>query len=305
VSAQGPAPTALDDLIERFLDSVWAEDGLGALTLEAYRNDLIGFARSGLFSTQSDHFDIRAGSLADALAGRLRDGMAVSSVRRQVSALRRFCTWLRLQGLLRHDPLKSLDPPRVQKRLPDFLSEQEVTALLGAPALDTDLGIRDRAMLEVLYASGMRVSELVGLDYPAVNLRQGLVRITGKGGKDRLAPLGEPAIEAVQRWVSGPRRVWLEGRPTDAVFVSRRGRRLTRQAVWHRIRAHARSAGISRPISPHKLRHSFATHLLDHGADLRVVQLLLGHADLGTTQIYTHVAGARLKRLHQSHHPRG
>jgi len=297
-----------DTLIEAFLDAAWAEDGLADSTLAAYRNDLTGFARSGLFvSDDSDAagFGVDAARLPSILASRIRDGGSVTTLRRQFSSLTRFCAWLRMQGRLAADPLATLEPPKLPRRLPGVLSEGQVEALLNAPDTDTALGLRDRAMLEVLYASGMRVSELTAIEMPNMNFRQGLVRVTGKGGKDRLTPLGEQALDWLQQWCDGPRRDWLGQPPGDALFISSRGTALTRQAVWHRIRAHARQAGISSPVSPHKLRHSFATHLLDHGADLRVVQLLLGHADLATTQIYTHVANARMKSLHEQHHPRG
>lgn len=297
-----------ETLIEAFLDAAWAEDGLADSTLAAYRNDLIGFARSGLFvcdDSDAAGFGVDAAGLPSILASRIRAGGSVTTLRRQFSSLRRFCAWLRMQGQLAADPLAKLEPPKLPRRLPGVLSEIQVEALLNAPDTDTPLGLRDRAMLEVLYASGMRVSELTAIEMPNMNFRQGLVRVTGKGGKDRLTPLGEQALDWLQQWCDGPRRAWLGQPPSDALFISSRGTALTRQGVWHRIRAHARQAGISSPVSPHKLRHSFATHLLDHGADLRVVQLLLGHADLATTQIYTHVANARMKSLHEQHHPRG
>lgn len=294
--------------IDRFLDAVWAGDGLAESTLSAYRNDLIGFSRSGLFVSgkrDSGQLEVNSTHLPTILAGRIRQGSSVSTLRRQFSALRRFCAWLRMQGLLSADPLATLEPPKLPRRLPGVLSELEIEALLHGPDTETPMGVRDRAMLEVLYASGMRVSELTAIELPDMNLRQGLIRVTGKGGKDRLTPLGEQALDWLKRWCDGPRHGWLGTPPSDALFISARGTSLTRQAVWHRIRRYALQAGIQTPVSPHKLRHSFATHLLDHGADLRVVQLLLGHADLGTTQIYTHVASARMKSLHEKHHPRG
>jgi integrase/recombinase XerD len=298
----GPEPATL---IDRFLDAAWAEDGLAAATLASYRNDLTGFARSGLFVWRERNLSIDPAGLSGILARRLRDGLRISTIRRQISALRRFCAWCRLQGLLDDDPVATLTAPRRSVRLPDVLSEADVRALLAAPDVDSDLGLRDRAMLEVLYASGLRISELTGCELPAVNFRQGLIRVTGKGGKDRLAPLGDEALDWLTRWRDGPRARWVAATGCPALFVGARGSGLSRQAVWHRLKMHARRAGIESPVSPHKLRHSFATHLLDHGADLRVVQLLLGHADLGTTQIYTHVASARLKNLHRHHHPRG
>lgn len=306
--ARSPESMQIATTVDRFLDAAWAEDGLAESTLAAYRNDLIGLARSGLFvsnDSNSTGFEIDAARLPAILASRIRDGSSVTTLRRQFSSLRRFCSWLRMQGQLAADPLAMLEPPKLPRRLPGVLGEVEVEALLNAPDVDSALGLRDRAMLEVLYASGMRVSELTSIELPDMNFRQGLVRVTGKGGKDRLTPLGEQALDWLQKWCNGPRRDWLGQPSCDALFISSRGTALTRQAVWHRIRIHARQAGIVSPVSPHKLRHSFATHLLDHGADLRVVQLLLGHADLATTQIYTHVANARMKSLHQRHHPRG
>jgi len=290
-------------LIQAFLDSCWAEDGLADNTLQAYRNDLTGFARSALFaSVRTAEWESRLPGL---LAARLREGAHVSTVIRSISALRRYCAWLRRNGLLDGDPFARIIPPRRPGRLPWVLSEADVSALLAAPDVSTAIGCRDRAVLEVLYAAGLRVSELTAMTLPALKLSQGLLRVTGKGGKDRLAPLGEQAQAALEDWIRGPRRDWSGPLQDVHVFISSRGRGLTRQAVWQRVRHHAKLSGIADPVSPHKLRHSFATHMLDHGADLRVVQLLLGHADLATTQIYTHVAGSRLRDLHARHHPRG
>ena len=291
-------------LIDRFIDSAWAEDGLAAQSLDAYRNDLTGFDRSGLFVSRGRRLEVDRRALMDVFARRLREGTQVSTLRRQLSALRRFCAWLRREGRMVDDPLAAFEPPRAPLRLPGVLSEHEVQSLLSAPDVDTPLGLRDRAMLEVLYASGLRVSELAGLERANVNLRQGVIRVTGKGGKDRLVPLGESACRWLERWMDGPRRQWADN-SDEQVFVSRRGRGLSRQAIWHRIRRYAVVLGFGARLTPHKLRHSFATHMLDHGADLRAVQMLLGHADLATTQIYTHVAQARLKDLHHRHHPRG
>jgi integrase/recombinase XerD len=294
----------LDPLIDRFIDSVWAEDGLAPKSLEAYRNDLSGFHRAGLFVSSGRRLEVDRRTLMDLFAKRLRGGVQVSTLRRQLSALRRFCAWLRRDGRMADDPLANFEPPRAPLRLPGVLSEHEVQSLLDAPDVDTALGLRDRAMLEVLYASGLRVSELAGLERSNLNLRQGVIRVTGKGGKDRLVPLGDSACRWLEQWMDGPRREWVAA-SDEQVFVSKRGCGLSRQAIWQRIRRYAIALGFGARLTPHKLRHSFATHMLDHGADLRVVQMLLGHADLATTQIYTHVAQARLKDLHHRHHPRG
>ncbi len=289
----------LRELIDPFLDAAWSERGLGAATLDAYRQDLLHLSRA---LGQRDGLPDRA-DLMQYLASRLKQGAAVNSVTRQISCLRQFFAWALRQGYLAADPMLDLRPPAAVHQLPNLLSEREVRELLAQPDTSTILGLRDRAMLETLYASGMRVSELVDATLPRLNLGRGLVRVIGKGGRERLIPLGQPAIEALEAWI---RKARPQLKPScDRVFVSRRGLPLTRQAVWQRIRLHARDCGIIGRVHPHRLRHSFATHLLDHGADLRVVQMLLGHADLGTTQIYTHVSRARLKSLYTTHHPRG
>lgn len=289
----------MDEWIDPFLDAIWAERGLAAQTLEAYRQDL------EQFSLAIGHPGLPVGrsQVMDYLSARLRQGAAVSSVTRQVSCLRQFFAWAQRQGHQKDNPMVDLQAPARIRHLPHLLSETEVRRLLIQPGTDTVLGLRDQAILEMLYATGVRVSELVGLELARLNLVRGLVRVIGKGGRERLVPLGEPAQQAAERWLK-------MGRPGlgpvgDRVFVSRRGLPLSRQAVWQRIRKHARDCGIVGDIHPHRLRHSFATHLLDHGADLRAVQMLLGHADLATTQIYTHVSRARLKALHAAHHPRG
>ncbi|MEE4637868.1 MAG: site-specific tyrosine recombinase XerD [Wenzhouxiangella sp.] len=289
----------MEDWIDPFLDAVWAERGLAKQTLEAYRQDLEQFSKvigdSGL--------PVNRPQIMDYLSARLRRGAAVSSVTRQVSCLRQFFAWAQRQGHQKDNPMVDLQAPARIRHLPHLLSELEVRRLLTQPSPDSPLGLRDRAILEMLYATGVRVSELVGLDLARLNLVRGLVRVIGKGGRERLVPLGEPAQQAAERWLKQGRLAL--GPVGDRVFVSRRGLPLSRQAVWQRIRKHARDCGIVGDIHPHRLRHSFATHLLDHGADLRVVQMLLGHADLATTQIYTHVSRSRLKALHAAHHPRG
>ena len=286
-------------MIDPFLDAAWSERGLAAHTLDAYRQDLRHFCAY----QNAGQRPLTRATLMDYLSQRLRQGMAVSSITRQVSCLRQFFAWAQRQGLVKDNPTVDLLPPARVRRLPHLLSESEVRSLLQQPDPATALGLRDRAILETLYATGMRVSELVDLNLARLNLGRGLVRIIGKGGRERLVPLGEPAVDAVERWLQKGRSALSPA--NDRVFVSRRGLPLSRQAVWQRIRLHARACGIVGNIHPHRLRHSFATHLLDHGADLRAVQMLLGHADLATTQIYTHVSRSRLKSLYAAHHPRG
>ena len=297
-------PEAAGALIDRFLDALWMERGLAAVTLSAYRSDL---ERLGAWlAARGRALDgASPDDLQGYLASRFTAGIHARSAARLVSALRRFYQHLVLAGHSTVDPSARIEAPKMGRSLPKTLSEADVEALLAAPDTDTAPGVRDRAMLEVLYASGLRVSELVELPITRVNLRQGVVRVTGKGSKERLVPLGEEAIAWLESYLRNARPQILGGRSSDALFVTARGGRMTRQAFWHLIRRHARRAGILRPLSPHTLRHAFATHLLDHGADLRVLQMLLGHSDLSTTQIYTHVARERLKELHARHHPRG
>jgi len=288
--------------IERFADALWMERGLSDHTLAAYRNDLAGMA-AWLLPRGRTLLAARRQDLLDYLSVRVIDGAKPRTTARLLSSLRRFYRHQIREGRLQEDPSVRIDSPRIGRPLPDTLSEQEVDELLQAPDTGDALGLRDRAMLELLYACGLRVSELVGLATDQVNITQGVVRLMGKGGKERLVPLGEEAVEWLQRYLT-------ESRPqlADAarhLFVSRRGQGMTRQAFWHRLRQYAVKAGINKHLSPHTLRHAFATHLLNHGADLRVVQMLLGHSDLSTTQIYTHVARERLKDLHAQHHPRG
>jgi integrase/recombinase XerD len=290
--------------IDRFLDAVWMERGLSPNTLAAYRADLSALER---WLEQHDS-DLLSASRADVLsfmASRIEGGSRPRSTARQLSSFRRFYRQLVREGALREDPTALIDMPKVGRSLPRSLTEEEVESLLAAPAVGEPLGHRDRTMLEVLYATGLRVSELVSLKLSSVNLGQGVLRIVGKGDRERLIPLGEEAVQWVQQFLLGPRVEILLERQTDYLFPTRRGDRMTRQAFWHIIKRHARSAGIQKELSPHTLRHAFATHLLNHGADLRVVQMLLGHSDLSTTQIYTHVARERLKDLHSRHHPRG
>ena len=300
--------TALSDdereLLREFIDSLWLERGLSPHTRNAYLTDLRGFAL-WLAGRGSSLRQAGREAILDHLGWRLQQGYQARSTARLLSALRTFYRYLLRERLIDEDPTLQVELPQLGKPLPKSLSEAEVEALLAAPDIAEPLGLRDRAMLEVLYACGLRVSELVVLSLEQINLRQGVLRVLGKGSKERLVPLGEEALIWLQRYQAEARGLLLAGRPSSVLFPSQRGEQMTRQTFWHRIKLHARHAGILKPLSPHTLRHAFATHLLNHGADLRVVQLLLGHSDLSTTQIYTHVAKARLQALHAAHHPRG
>lgn len=290
--------------IERFLDALWMERGLSANTLAAYRLDLQGFL-IWLTAQGSDLATAQREQILQFLAGRVASGMRPRSTARQLSSLRRFYRWLLAAGVRGDDPSLRVEMPKLGRSLPKSLTENEVECLLAAPDTTTPLGLRNRCMLEVMYASGLRVSELVTLRVDQLNLRQGVLRVIGKGNKERLVPLGEESIGWVERYVQEARPATLEQKSSPILFVTRRGDGMTRHAFWHIIKRLAQQAGISKPLSPHTLRHAFATHLLNHGADLRVVQMLLGHSDISTTQIYTHVARERLKDLHAKHHPRG
>jgi integrase/recombinase XerD len=296
-----PADVAV---IDSFADSLWMEHGLSANTLSAYRRDLYSLAawlagqNVALPAAGAEH-------LLQFLATRYREGQALRSSARLLSTLRRFYRHLVREGRRGDDPTANIASPRMDRPLPYSLSEADVEALLGAPDVSTAIGLRDRAMLELLYASGLRVSELVTLASDRIDFNRGVVQVLGKGGKERLVPVGEVALGWLQRYLTSSRPVLLRERRIDELFVSQKAVGITRQAFWYRIRHYAADAGIRGQLSPHTLRHAFATHLVNHGADLRVVQMLLGHSDLSTTQIYTHVARERLKRLHQAHHPRG
>jgi len=301
----GADPSADDvAVIERFLDAMWIEAGLSTNTLAAYRADLAAFA-VWLREADADLLSARRDQILAYLGQRVRAGAQARTTSRMLSSLRRFYRYQVREGQLAADPSANIDRPRVGRPLPHALGEAQVDALLEAPDVSEPLGHRDRTMLELLYATGLRVSELVGIPVEAVNSRQGVLRLTGKGGKERLIPMGEEAADWLGSYLRQTRPCLLGWRQTRALFVTRRGAGMTRQAFWYRIRSHAGAAGIEQSLSPHTLRHSFATHLLNHGADLRVVQLLLGHSDLTTTQIYTHVARERLQALHAEHHPRG
>jgi integrase/recombinase XerD len=291
-------------LVERFLDSLWMERGLSDNTLAAYRCDLQGLG-AWLNPQGNSLGEATRADLLSYIQQRSGEGARPRTTARLLSSLRRFYRYLVREGERSDDPSARIDAPRLGRPLPKSLTEADVEALLAAPNVELTLGLRDRAMLEVLYATGLRVSELVALTLMQIHLDQGVVRVIGKGSKERLVPLGDEAIRWLERYMKQARPDLAAGRPSDAIFITRRGGPMTRQMFWHLIKRHAVQGGIKKPLSPHTLRHAFATHLLNHGADLRVVQLLLGHSSLSTTQIYTHVARERLKQLHARHHPRG
>ena len=292
-------------VIERFTDALWMERGLSQNTLSAYGSDLRKFAAWLSGQRKRGLLEARREDLLDYLATLYTQGMKPRSTSRMLSCVRQFYRYAVREVWIQKDPSARIDAPKLGRPLPKSLTEREVEALLEAPDTDDPEGARDRCMLEVLYATGLRVSELVGLRLEQVSLNQGLVRVTGKGGKERLVPLGEEAISWLEQFLKVARLDILGARMCPEVFPTRRGGGMTRQAFWYRIKKHASAAGIAKHLSPHTLRHAFATHLLNHGADLRVVQMLLGHSDLSTTQIYTHVAQERLQGLHRQHHPRG
>ncbi|KIO50153.1 site-specific tyrosine recombinase XerD [Nitrosospira sp. NpAV] len=294
-------------LLDEFSDALWLEDGLSRNTLESYCSDLRQFSE-WFAKKRWDDRALTAATHADLLeflAYKVSIRVKASTTSRELSSLKRFYRFLLRQGKIEADPSLNIDTPKLPRGLPASLTEAEVEALLNVPDVEQPLGLRDRTMLEVMYASGLRVSELVNLEAAQVSLNMGVIRVMGKGGKERLAPLGEEALEWVIHYIKEARSMLLRGKVTNTLFVTARGSAMTRQAFWHLIKRHARLAGINKTLSPHTLRHAFATHLLNHGADLRVVQLLLGHADISTTQIYTHVARERLKQIHALHHPRG
>ncbi len=289
-------------LIEDFLDCLLTESRLRPHTLDSYRRDMEAFVRyrGGRSLAGVGRTDVTGYLAAEVLAGRRPRTSA-----RRLSTLRRFYQYLLARGVLSEDPTEGVEGPRLGMSLPKSLSEEDVERLLAAPGDETPEARRDRAMLEVLYATGLRVSELVGLRLTEVDCQAGIVRVVGKGGRERLVPLGEEAQAVLTRYLIDTRPIFLAGATHAAIFLTRRGAPMTRQAFWHNIKRYAAKACVKTPLSPHTVRHAFATHLINHGADLRVVQLLLGHADLSTTQIYTHVARERLKAVHARHHPRG
>ena len=289
-------------LIDSWLDQQWLEKGLSEHSLESYRRDI----RQLAIWLQGQHANLlqcQRYQLLEFLADRHQQGVGARSVARQLSAVKSFYRWLKREGRIEEDPALLIERPKTGRPLPKTLTEADVEALLAAPDVSTPLGLRDRAMLELIYATGLRVTELVTLTQSQINPRQGLVRVIGKGDKERLVPLGEEALHWLARYLREARPLLL-GDNQELLFPSRRGTCMTRQTFWHRIKKMAMVAGVEKKLSPHTLRHAFATHLLNHGADLRVVQLLLGHSDLSTTQIYTHVAQQRLQDLYQKHHPR-
>ena len=298
--------SSADDILDRFCDALWLEQGLARNTLSSYRGDLVQFAawlsEHGKKSLiESDRADIQS-----YLAVRiLHDHAKPRTTARLLSSMKRFYQYALREGKIQIDPTLQIAAPKLSRLLPKSLSEADVEALLNAPDVEAPLGLRDRAMLETLYASGLRVSELIGLKVVQVSLDMAVVKTLGKGAKERLVPIGEQALDWLTRYLREARPALLSGKSSDAMFVTARASAMSRQAFWYLIKRHAVIAGIDKPLSPHTLRHAFATHLINHGADLRVVQLLLGHADISTTQIYTHVARERLKQLHAKHHPRG
>jgi len=293
-----------DPDVDRFIDMLWMESGLSRNTLNAYRNDLRHLAR---WSKKRNLRlkDLTRSDLQEYLALRVENKDSARSTARQLSSFRRFYRFMLREGEITKDPSDLIDRPKITRGVPKSLSEQDVEALLEAPDMNDDLGIRDKCMLELLYATGLRVSELVSLKTSSLNLNQGVVRIMGKGNKERLIPMTEVAQSLLKDYLFGARQKILSGRDSEFLFPTKRSLKMTRQAFWHLIKRYGKKANIDGTMSPHTLRHAFATHMLNHGADLRVVQMLLGHSDLSTTQIYTHVAKERLTSIHKMHHPRG
>ncbi|MDO8954888.1 MAG: site-specific tyrosine recombinase XerD [Gammaproteobacteria bacterium] len=293
----------LDPIIDSFTDAIWLEQGLSRNTLSAYRSDLRDFAK-WLLTVNSSLIQVQQADISDYLGYRYQKGVHARSTARFLSCARRFYRWLLQEERIKTDPTLNIESPKLGRPLPKTLSEQDVEALLNAPDLSSAIGLRDRAMLEVLYASGLRITELVSLDLNSINMRQGVIRVMGKGSKERLVPIGEEALEWVDSYMQSARAELLGLKNSSVLFVSQHAKGMARQTFWHRLKYYAGVAHIQTSLSPHTLRHAFATHLLNHGADLRVVQMLLGHSDVSTTTIYTHVAKARLQALYKEHHPR-
>ena len=289
--------------LDSFIDHLWLEDGLSKNTLESYRLDLTSFTL-WLPTQKKQLLTVEEADIQQYLSVKFPQSKP-RSISRLIATLRRFYRYCLRENLIKTDPTIQIQSPKLPRSLPKSLNEEEVIALLNSPNLNAPAGIRDKAMLELLYACGLRVSELVNIKATEVSINDAVVRVTGKGSKTRLVPMGEDAADWISRYLREARPALLHKRLCDALFVTNRGEAMTRQAFWYLIKRYALLAGITKPMSPHVLRHAFATHLLNHGADLRVVQMLLGHADISTTQIYTHVARERLKQLHSVHHPRG
>ncbi len=297
------ADISSDRLIDGFIDSIWLERGLSQNTLSAYRQDLSNFS-NWLNPVNLENAD--KVSLLDYLAYRLKEGYSSRSTAHSLSSLRAFYAYLVSKSLITENPTSKIQSPKLGHSLPKTLSEEDVEKLIKAPDTKVPLGLRDRAMLELLYACGLRISELIGLEVLNLNIRQGVVKVIGKGGKERLVPMGEQALDWISNYLTyGREQLVVDGKRTSLLFLSNRGTGMTRQTFWYRIKFYANKSGVDQSLSPHTLRHAFATHLINHGADLRTVQLLLGHTSLSTTQIYTEVARHRMKELHREHHPRG
>ena len=297
------ANIASDRLIDGFIDNVWLEKGLSQNTLNAYRQDLSNFSNwlNPVYLEKANKIN-----LLDYLAYRLKQGYSSRSTARSLSSLRAFYAYLLSKSLINENPTSKIQSPKLGHSLPKVLSEEDVEKLINAPNTKDPIGLRDRAMLELLYACGLRISELINLDVLNLNIRQGVVKVLGKGGKERLVPIGDQALDWISNYLTyGREQLINDNKKSPYLFLSNRGTGMTRQAFWYRIKLYANKSGVDRSLSPHTLRHAFATHLLNHGADLRTVQLLLGHTSLSTTQIYTEVARHRMKELHREHHPRG
>lgn len=297
------ANIASDRLIDGFIDNVWLEKGLSQNTLNAYRQDVSNFSNwlNPVYLEKANKIN-----LLDYLAYRLKQGYSSRSTARSLSSLRAFYAYLLSKSLIIENPTSKIQSPKLGHSLPKVLSEEDVEKLINAPNTKEPIGLRDRAMLELLYACGLRISELINLDVLNLNIRQGVAKVLGKGGKERLVPIGDQALDWISNYLTyGREQLITDNKKSPYLFLSNRGTGMTRQAFWYRIKLYANKSGVDRSLSPHTLRHAFATHLLNHGADLRTVQLLLGHTSLSTTQIYTEVARHRMKELHREHHPRG
>jgi len=293
-----------NEIIDAFIDHLWLEDGLSKNTLNSYRFDLELFTEWLTKSLKKNILDVSQADIQEYLSFKFPTSKS-RSISRLLATLRRLFRYLLRENKIKNDPTLEIMSPKIPKSLPKSLSEEEVEALLNAPDVETISGLRDKAMLELLYACGLRVSELVNILLTELSMTEGIIRITGKGSKTRLVPMGEEAVDWIKKYINESRNDILNKKTSKYLFITIRGSGMTRQAFWYLIKKYSIIAEIKKPISPHILRHAFATHLINHGADIRVVQMLLGHSDISTTQIYTHVARERLKKIHESHHPRG